>query len=547
MNIVVERLIESWLDSQTERRYQPAFIQLLISEGWSVVHNTRHSPIEFGKDVIARCPEGVLHCFQLKGNPGGRVTKREAQDLLPQVVELLETPAPGLYRAAPDERHVAVFVTNGTVDEEATLLFSEAAQRTAKDTCPASTFRLVTRGDLLSRFVKAAGRVWPTSVEGTRLLLNVTAEDGRSLPDSQSIGAVLAETAPPPDAGASQPERSANLSALLLVGEILKAPWYSAANHYGLHALTILVAMHALRFADNPARRAAVADYSTLAAEHCRDLLIEAESRGFRADVVWADTGLLEEFDIMWERRRLVADCAAALLLSGSDLEPDLRQYAGGLVRQSVAAPRLWGLGAVPAFIVRNWAQRRIDATAAPDVALGVTLKALVRTAMAEDGAVPLYGPYFTFLDCWAAGHGIRHLGNDAVFRENAGRSLWFGKAVLLMLAKRNLKHTCKQIWPSFSRVLHEEPDLPPESFYDARLTDAGGLLTETLHRKEWGDLVRESVDESGASFLDGHDELAWVIASYVALVPYRAWTSVLMWLDHRLAPNWYGPGRLPD
>src|SRR6266481_6388018 len=71
---VVERLIESWLDSQTERRYQPAIIQLLVSEGWSVLHNTRHSPIELGKDVIARDPGGLLHCFQLKGNPGSRVT-----------------------------------------------------------------------------------------------------------------------------------------------------------------------------------------------------------------------------------------------------------------------------------------------------------------------------------------------------------------------------------------------------------------------------------------------------------------------------------------
>ena len=46
---VVERLVESWLDSQGERQYQPAFIQLLVSEGWSVLHNTRHSPIELGK------------------------------------------------------------------------------------------------------------------------------------------------------------------------------------------------------------------------------------------------------------------------------------------------------------------------------------------------------------------------------------------------------------------------------------------------------------------------------------------------------------------
>lgn len=41
MSTVAERLLESWLDSQTERRYQPAFIQMLVSDGWTVLHNTR--------------------------------------------------------------------------------------------------------------------------------------------------------------------------------------------------------------------------------------------------------------------------------------------------------------------------------------------------------------------------------------------------------------------------------------------------------------------------------------------------------------------------
>ncbi len=49
MSSVVERLVESWLDSQTERRYQSAFVQMLVSEGWTVLHSTRHSALEFGR------------------------------------------------------------------------------------------------------------------------------------------------------------------------------------------------------------------------------------------------------------------------------------------------------------------------------------------------------------------------------------------------------------------------------------------------------------------------------------------------------------------
>ena len=126
MITVAERLLESWLDNQTERRYQPAFIQMLVSEGWTVLHNTRHSPIELGKDVIARDPKGFLHCFQLKGNPGSRVTKSEAASLLDQFHELVRLPPGPEFLNYPHENHVAIFVTNGEIDEEARLLFERA-------------------------------------------------------------------------------------------------------------------------------------------------------------------------------------------------------------------------------------------------------------------------------------------------------------------------------------------------------------------------------------------------------------------------------------
>jgi hypothetical protein len=68
---VIERLVEYWLDSASERSYQPAFVQILVSDGHRVLHSTRHSPIEFGKDVISIAPDGVPCAFQLKGNLAG--------------------------------------------------------------------------------------------------------------------------------------------------------------------------------------------------------------------------------------------------------------------------------------------------------------------------------------------------------------------------------------------------------------------------------------------------------------------------------------------
>jgi hypothetical protein len=540
---VVERLIESWLDSQTERRYQPAFIQLLVSEGWSVLHNTRHSQIELGKDVIARDPSGVLHCFQLKGNPGSRVTKSEAQSLLDQVRELVELPPPAAYRTSSDERHVAVFVTNGGIDEEAQLVFEGVGQRTQNPLCPASKLELVTRGQLLQRFVKAAGEIWPTSIEGTRQILNLMAQDGRSLPDPKQVGEIFEATAPRPEPMTSQPARNARLSALLLVSEIVKSPWYATANHYGLYMLTVLAAVHALRFADQPNRLEGVRAYADLALDHCRDLMAEVRTQDFQPDLIWGD--VLSEFDYLWERSRLVADCASTLLVSGAALEQEDQATAANLVTKTYFAPMLWGLGAVPSYIVRYWAVCRVDARRRVDVQFEGALKAILLCASSKGGHRPLAGPYYGFEDVWALSAKLPFVGDDTIFDDSFDHRLWFARSMLYMLAKRNEKHACKRLWAEFSQSTHEEPSLPVERFYDARLVvDVGEIILKTYHRKDWAHLVSEAVDESQGSFLDGFDSLAWLIAAYMAIVPYRAWNGALMWVDHRLNKTWYGPGR---
>jgi hypothetical protein len=113
---VLERLIESWLDSASERSYQAPFCQMLAGEGHLVVHSTRHAQIEFGKDVISIAPDGTPCAFQLKGNPGGRLTLGQLREIKPQLLELVTQPIvhPGVPEAA---RHRCYLVTNGEADE----------------------------------------------------------------------------------------------------------------------------------------------------------------------------------------------------------------------------------------------------------------------------------------------------------------------------------------------------------------------------------------------------------------------------------------------
>ena len=110
-----ERLIEGWLDSTSERSYQATFCQMLSAKGYVVLHSTRHSPIEFGKDVVARSPDGDLCAYQLKGNPGSRLTVSQLRDVQGQLIQLVSQPVslPGV----PRTPHRSFLVTTGEVDE----------------------------------------------------------------------------------------------------------------------------------------------------------------------------------------------------------------------------------------------------------------------------------------------------------------------------------------------------------------------------------------------------------------------------------------------
>lgn len=542
MSTVAERLLESWLDSQGERRYQPAFIQMLVSGRWKVLHNTRHSPIEMGKDVIARDPRGVLHCFQLKGNPGSRVTKTEAASLLTQFVQLLELPVGRDFRKNTNERHVAVFVTNGEMDEEARLLFNQAGERAGKPGVAAIDYQIWTRGELLDRLMPAI-KVWPTTLEGTRLILELFAGDGGELPEPVKIARIV-ESMMPSGNRVSAAAKTAALTSILVIAEVLKSHWYARNNHRAMYIVTVLVSVAVLKLADAKPRLQLVQAYAQLALEHCQDLLAEAQELDFDAERVWFQSDVLSEFDVQWERRRLVADCAAVSFLAGATMDRSQRAYAARLVSSVVSHPFLWGEAVLPSYIVAFWASRRFDATIDPERGLATMLRDYLSSSAGE---APMPSPYYDFVDCWAFFNGQPHATESAIFKDNFSRRVMFARALMFLLAKRNLKTTCGRLWRAFTRVIHDEPELPAESFFTPILCEEGCVTARTFRMGIWQELVEEAIGPPTLSHLADFDSLAWLIAAYVSIVPYRAWTSVLMWLDARLALTWYHQNYRPS
>jgi hypothetical protein len=310
--------------------------------------------------------------------------------------------------------------------------------------------------------------------------------------------------------------------------------------------VTVLACMVALPLADTKHRLTMIERYAQLALEHCTDLLEEAKQKNFEPDRAWAEYDLLEEIDVMWERRCLVADCAVIALLGGRDMSPGIRRYATELVTCVTHQVMLWGQAQIPSLIVAFWARSLVDAGIGKEFDLAATLRAVEQANSGANERVVLPGPYYPWPDVWALHQDKPHLTDTPIFNHTAVGHLHFERSIMGMLAKRNMKRTCAELWPDHSRMIHEEPELPDHTFVSAVHADEGSVRDFQLRTGIWADVVNEAIDAGNVTFLERFAELAWLVAAYVSLVPYRAWTSVLMWLDGRFSQTWYNTDKRP-
>ena len=63
---MLEKIIENWLDNASERSFEKPFCYMLSAEGHTIIHSTRHTAMELGKDIITVAPDGTPCAYQLK-------------------------------------------------------------------------------------------------------------------------------------------------------------------------------------------------------------------------------------------------------------------------------------------------------------------------------------------------------------------------------------------------------------------------------------------------------------------------------------------------
>ncbi len=543
---VYERLVEDWLDSASERSYQAPFCQILLARGYTVLHSTRHGPIEFGKDIIARAPGGTLCAYQLKGNPGSRMTAVQLREIKGQLLELVSQPIqlPGI----PITDHQSFLVTNGEVEEEARQALSEISLGLKKIGYRYPEIELITRGPLLAWAKELGADLWPSELEDVSGLLELLVYDGRKLLPQIKIHYLLSKTlglSPKQVKPLSASEvRRRITSAALLTGISLKK-FNGNGNHYAAIVAWTMFDIYAFSACEKfqvsykkhakqavELGKAAIMDSLFDLCEELRDRKNLVEGNPF------TDTPFFQA------RHLLLIALMALLWFWCSEKgwpDDDYKLFIEDFIPRKPNGQWLRGEGAIPQWLIYLWFLRAVDSTVAPDFHLSGLLNAVCQRNTRKDYE-PLASPYYTIED--VVRHQLRQvLGEekDPLKDESPLRASYSAEGLMHLLARTGLKQTCQKIWPDYSR-LYPHWFEPKRLWQYCLLRSEDGIersrqLTES---ENWTNLCEQARDARGEQVPSLLREDKYLLMLWAIIAPHRATASAVRLLGRRFNECWF-------
>jgi hypothetical protein len=393
---LIERVIENWLTSVSERGYEIPFCQLLALKGHRVLHLSSHGPQEQGKDIITIAPDGVACGYQLKS---GNINLTEWRKIRPEIEELLEIPIHHPSVKANSTNHRAYLVTNGLLTDTVRREIHDRNQTHRRRRVP--KLEVIEKGTLLTEFVNSHGRFLPTGLKDFRRFLELYLSDGGSLLSEEKFSAFILSILPIEKQLRKSEYKRAFASALIL-GSYALSVYGERQNHISLINGWVLLASHTL----------AISEKSKLSRTYWKptfDLCLYAIERSLadlqtevlnRSSFVEGDP--LTDGLVYRARMTLVLGYVAAfhnyLHLKGEkprDEEATVRFIDGQ--KQHLL---LWGESAIPCFLSIAWMLERLPRQMEAEGMILSILEALAKINNSRRDSSGLPDPYFSAEAC---------------------------------------------------------------------------------------------------------------------------------------------------
>lgn len=547
-----ERLLENWLDRINERGYQPVFCQALASQGHVVVHSTRHGPMEFGKDVVSRDESGHLHAFQLKGNPGSRLTIGQWNEILPQINALMLQPVePPLCDTA--QLAVPYLVTNGEVDEDVHAAIRGLNVIASKQSRP--ELKLVSRGELIGQYIgPIANLVWPSSTDVDSHILKCWSRDGADFLDPAMLHEVLTIALPFDDMPKSAKLLERTLFGAAIVNEFCLRRYVEVGNHVA----TLFGRAMFLAAAYAYVHKANVRGFSldtlretmwSSMGDDCVDLLAELEQKKNRN---YYDGAVHLEFvyhqNVLFLLKAVLASLSLALekqsklfLAVRKELE-SRRKFIREFIAFSLNPGFLIGECVMPQFAFVYWYCCNNSGLNVYDRWPGAILSALLSRNLSEDKARHLLSPYHLMPDILNAQVDAAVGAANPLRRTSSSkRQAWTAMSLFSLVVRRNMKTTARSLFPEMTKYVHRSLAFGDEWSYGLYRAAGAKELGEQLEfPAKWEDVISRTKAQPKLPIPTGLSEDLFTLALFLLVCPFRFSEPVCNFLDEMLVGTWH-------
>lgn len=534
---MIERLIENWLDSASERAFQVPYCQSLLAEGFTVVHLSRHCAMELGKDILAIDKNGIPCAFQLKSVKGERVTlSKYRADVEPQLVSLAlgNIVHPTIDSAIP---HKSYLVINGDLTEEVARAIDDFNRARIADGTN-RTIEVIVKGQLLQKFKDLGSDFWPFNPMQVQLMLELYLSNPKGfLPKEKFhdfLKSCLINTIP--DNPTSDDFRRSVIATSILSSYII-GRFVEEKNNYAEFEMWLMFSAYFL----------SVVEHWGIPEPSWRDIydlsfqnMINASLRivdELRSRNNYVEGDAFTDHEAYKIRMTLLLGIVSIVGIwnrKQDTIDVDLDSFAREFIKANKTNLLLWGEYAIPQFLSYYYYQNLTDATYVPDFLLLSVIDGIVKQNRSKkEFGIP--NPYYDSEKIMPHLLGL----SEEKFEDSFAGSSHSLEAILHLSVRTNWKQHIKLSWPEITKITISE--FIPENQFEYYLwrCEKGVNKTKLIpHTKAWDDLKEEAFEERGSELPDIIKQNPIYLLCFLLVNPHRLTSNVTRWLGSNLSKN---------
>lgn len=237
------KLVENWLISAKEISFTAPFVQLLLTEGYTVIQ-AKGGVLEQGKDIIAKDSDGNIHCYQLKCS---NIGSSEWQSINGQLNDLTQIPPIHPTITKTPTSWNCYLVTNGDITGPVSRTIADYSNtQQSQGKMPLQT---ISREQLLRRFTDAFGQFFPAEPNDIRIFFELYCEDGDNVLKREEFKRYFERFLQGFDTKSKQKKLEALQAAPILASYLLTNK-YTQENHIAIIDAWVLTLMTILYYAN---------------------------------------------------------------------------------------------------------------------------------------------------------------------------------------------------------------------------------------------------------------------------------------------------------